>query len=596
MWRCKGIPVLTFMSTGFDSIPPAAIFQHCLPDNFAPPLKSVGGGTPREICLDTPRLWTSIPFGETRSIELLKEWLSRAQHHPLTIYLDCSEETRVNMLLDVVKPYCLRWRDIHFVLPLLGLCQLNTSTFPCLERLALSTDLTCPLSFWIPCNQVVSGHLYIQAIDTSIGGPYAVLNILKEFKLKSQAHYYRQKNVAVQGYAIPSISACQGAFINCGRNIQHCLPDTSDHLWPSSLEAPLLLAQICRQWREICLDTPRLWASIAFGETRSIELLKEWLSRARRQPLTIYLDCGDETRAQMLVDVVKPYCLQWQDIHFALPLSAQRQLNTCTFPCLERLMISSTHAELSDQTTDPVIIRDAPLLREATIGAIPSLQVNLPMEKLAILYVAVMQISQIIAVLRRCPNIVDLTCVLTGGDHDVAPTPVELHALRSLASSDEILHWLTLPHLEQLDMGNVPYIQATTDGLHAFVSRSSCAPKLLIEVAVDQSSGASLMDALRGADVLPWLKRLEVDHSTMAGDPARLLLDMLAWRRTHSVLESFELIVTPMESRDVPTAAIIAEFRALGEAGLKVRIVTRKRGSPISPDVVLLDTLQPVSN
>jgi hypothetical protein len=459
------------------------------------------------------------------------------------------------------------------------------------------------------------------------------LNILKEFKLKSQAHYYRQKNVAVQGYAIPSISAYQGAFMSAqgfdsipaeivAAIFQHCLPDTSDHLWPSSLEAPLLLVQICRQWREICLDTPRLWASIAFGETRSIELLKEWLSRARRQPLTIYLDCGDETRAQMLVDVVKPCCLQWQDIHFALPLSAQRQLNTCTFPCLEQLTISSTHAELSDQTTDPVIIRDAPLLREATIGAIPSLQVNLPMERLAILYVAVMQIPQLIAVLRRCPNIVDLTCVLIGGDHDVTPTPVELHALRSLASSDEILHWLTLPHLEQLDMGNVPYIQATTDGLHAFVSRSSCAPKFLcvslrgvfhsdahiqrffraantiehLEVAVDQSSGASLMDALRGADVLPWLKRLEVDHSTMAGDPARLLLDMLAWRRTHSVLESFELIVTPMESRDVPTAAIIAEFRALGEAGLKVRIVTRKRGNLISPDDVLLDTLQPVSN
>ncbi|KAJ7809762.1 hypothetical protein B0H13DRAFT_1667972, partial [Mycena leptocephala] len=144
----------------------------------------------------------------------------------------------------------------------------------------------------------------------------------------------------------------------------HCLPDTSDHLWPSSLEAPLLLAQICGQWREICLDTPNLWTSIAFGNTRSIELLKEWLLRARHHPLTIYLDCWDETRAQMLIDVVKPYCLPWQDVYFALPMSAQRQLNTCTFPCLERLTISSTHAEPSDQMTDPVIIRDAPLLRK----------------------------------------------------------------------------------------------------------------------------------------------------------------------------------------------------------------------------------------
>jgi hypothetical protein len=244
------------------------------------------------------------------------------------------------------------------------------------------------------------------------------------------------------------------------------------------------------------------------------------------------------------------------------------------------------------------------------------------MQKLAILHVKYMCIPQITAVLRSCPNLVDLTYNLTGDDHDVAPTPVELHALRSLASpNDEILHWLTLPHLERLEMGNISDIQATTDRLHAFVSRSSCALKFMyvslrgafhsnahiqrffraantiehLEVAVNQSSGTSLMDALRSADVLPWLKRLEVDHSTVAGDLTRLLLDMLAWRRTHSMLESFELIVTLMQSRDVPAAAIIAEFRALGEAGLKVRIVT-KRSNPISPDVVLLDTLQPVSN
>jgi hypothetical protein len=42
---------------------------------------------------------TSIAFGAIRSIELLKEWLSRAQHQPLTIYLDCHDETRARCLL-----------------------------------------------------------------------------------------------------------------------------------------------------------------------------------------------------------------------------------------------------------------------------------------------------------------------------------------------------------------------------------------------------------------------------------------------------------------------------------------------------------------
>ncbi|KAJ7803865.1 hypothetical protein B0H13DRAFT_1473793, partial [Mycena leptocephala] len=64
----------------------------------------------------------------------------------------------------------------------------------------------------------------------------------------------------------------------------HCLPALSS---PSLHEAPMLLTRICHQWREISLDTPALWASLAFGERRSIELLKEWLSRARNHPLTI---------------------------------------------------------------------------------------------------------------------------------------------------------------------------------------------------------------------------------------------------------------------------------------------------------------------
>lgn len=64
------------------------------------------------------------------------------------------------------------------------------------------------------------------------------------------------------------------------------------------------------------------------------------------------------------------------------------------------------------------------------------------------------------------------------------------------------------------------------------------------------------LQALRSADIFPLLRRLEICGSgTMEGDRARLLLDMVAWRRTHGVLESFALTVTLMEPRDVPAAA-----------------------------------------
>ncbi|KAJ7886936.1 hypothetical protein B0H13DRAFT_2342673 [Mycena leptocephala] len=389
---------------------------------------------------------------------------------------------------------------------------------------------------------------------------------------------------------------------------QHCLPVS--YLWPSSLEVPLLLAQICRRWREICLDTPRLWTFIAFDETRSIELLKEWLSRARHHLLAICLDCEHETRAHMLVDVVKPYCLQWQDIHFSLPLSALRQLNTCTFPCLERLTLSSTSSEPFPMT-DPVIMQDAPLLREAKISYIPYLQVNLPLERLAILHVTYMYLPKIIAVLRCCPNLVDFTRRLIGrGDHDVAPTHLELRALRSLTSpNDQILNWLTLPRLERLQMGACLTSRLRpTSCMHSSRARPApsnfCLSGSKASSAMAHTSNASSApptpSSISSADVLPWLKRLEVHHwTTVVGDPARPLLDMLAWRRAHGVLESFELVVIvddENEPHDVLAAAVIAEFRALGEAGLEVRIIAQEWGDSASTDVVLLDTLQLVNS
>jgi hypothetical protein len=86
------------------------------------------------------------------------------------------------------------------------------------------------------------------------------------------------------------------------------------------------------------------------------------------------------------------------------------------------------------------------------------------------------------------------------------------------------------------------------------------------------SSGAPLVEALHNVDVLPYLRRLEVhDEDAMKGDRQRSLVDLLTWRRTHAALQSFELVVS--------TATIMAEFRALGEAKLHVRVTTRKRDS-----------------
>ncbi|KAJ7982993.1 hypothetical protein DFH06DRAFT_904033, partial [Mycena polygramma] len=50
----------------------------------------------------------------------------------------------------------------------------------------------------------------------------------------------------------------------------HCLPSGPegfdsikyDRMKPRSRNAPLLLLQICRTWRDIALGTPRLWSTV----------------------------------------------------------------------------------------------------------------------------------------------------------------------------------------------------------------------------------------------------------------------------------------------------------------------------------------------
>ncbi|KAJ7809597.1 hypothetical protein B0H13DRAFT_2149777 [Mycena leptocephala] len=354
----------------------------------------------------------------------------------------------------------------------------------------------------------------------------------------------------------------------------HCLPSNTP--WPSPHTAPLLLTQIC-------LDSPDL----------SIELLKTWLSRTRNRPLTVFLRSRDETRAEQLMEAVKPYCAQWQDVRFDLPMSAHLQLNMSAFPRLERLALSC-YVRQRPGTTTPIVFRDAPLLRDVVIS-------NLLYDQLTTCHFNTsFNATQTIAILRRFLNIIDLSCRTMPGD--VQTPPVELHSLRSLKIfSWHVLLYLTVPRLQRLQ---ITYwlldIEDETDALQSFLSRSSCDLQFLsvtmhrltpaqsqrffravnsivhLQLSIMDSESRCEIQALHGAnDVLPRLKHLEIrDRSNIVSADHRPLLDMLWWRRTHTGLESFELLLFQPSTFTLP-AAVMTDFRALAEAGLQLRVVTQ---------------------
>ncbi|KAJ7645975.1 hypothetical protein DFH06DRAFT_1210838 [Mycena polygramma] len=381
------------------------------------------------------------------------------------------------------------------------------------------------------------------------------------------------------------------------------LDRSNDHLWPSPSpdEAPLLLTQICRRWREICLDTPSLWASVTFGETGSIDLLEMWLSRARNQPLRILLQAEDDARADGLLRTVKPHSSRWQEVHFTLPTSAHQQLNMLAFPCLERLtLIAPLYRR--DRQNPSIVIEDAPSLRYAQIIDLPRFTAHLPLQQLTSLTLyPLANGAMIIALLRSCPNLLDLDAESYLSTHIGPPSesPLQLHFLRSVKIHEpEFLSFLTVPRLERLGLYRMQ--DRDCDMLQSFVARSCCelqsfsVKKFLTNADQSQRFFRAfepithlhieyvpdfplLIQLLQDDDiVLPRLRRLEIgtDRNMSVADYTQLL-EMLRHRRQTSALEMFEL------RKDIPlslwwnaTLPLMDEFRTLAEAGLRLRVTT----------------------
>ncbi|KAJ6488231.1 hypothetical protein C8R47DRAFT_510693 [Mycena vitilis] len=381
---------------------------------------------------------------------------------------------------------------------------------------------------------------------------------------------------------------------------EHCLPFASypwhrwssssfDHLRPSPSKAPLLLSQICRRWREICLDAPSLWAAIAFGDTGSIDFLEMWLSRAREHRLSIFLQTKNDFRGELLVQVVKRRSSQWKELYFGLTSSAHHQLNVLALPRLERLTIAHPGP-----------------LTSITFGgtAVP--------------------LTECIALLRCCPNLSDFRCGPTASSA-IVPPPLHLPFLRSLKLTDgKLLHYLTVARLDRLRISRLGGQDSTASALQALIARSRCDVRYLstgpdpyvyfdtadqlqrllyvvndsiLHLRLHSQSASDLetqIEVLGGDEVLPRLEHLEM-RTTVVPDDYAPLLRMLRWRRRDAscTLKSFGLLLDlnlALRVPRTPSAAVMDHFRALAEAGLEVVIRRRVKGDVY---LTLLGTARP---
>ncbi|KAJ6488225.1 hypothetical protein C8R47DRAFT_510610 [Mycena vitilis] len=404
----------------------------------------------------------------------------------------------------------------------------------------------------------------------------------------------------------------------------YCLP-AEPYITPSPKNAPLLLAQICHPWRDICLDTPGLWASIACEDCRGavpIKLLKAWLSRARSHPISVLIHSWNVERATKLVRAVARHSSQLEDIYIDSPISVYKQLSGLAFPRLKHLVLTNYLYLDRTRRMRSVVIRDAPLLQHAMITntCIPTLNSSLGQLTSLTLFAPRARITEHIAVLRCCPNLLDLDCGTEWlpASARSPPPELELSLLRSLKIPDaQLLPYLTAPLLERLEMpGKVCNVSA--EALASFAARSRALQSLSMHVGVDAASVVPAQHMLRAAhslthlalsfihhydfeqllpelqamDVLPHLRRLELRGKlpTKPETYARLL-EILKQRSGSGTLEVFGLLllVSSLSSAEVgPPAPVMEVFRALA-AGLHLR-VTAREDARMGPHSTLLDS------
>ncbi|KAJ7778293.1 hypothetical protein B0H16DRAFT_1502932 [Mycena metata] len=117
-----------------------------------------------------------------------------------------------------------------------------------------------------------------------------------------------------------------------------------------SHEAPLLVATVCRRWREVALSTPRLWLSLILDKNGSRDntgVVLSWISRSQPHPLAFTII--DPLASTQTLQELKSHCDRWGLVEVVIP-EGREWLFDDSFaeaPRLERLHLISDADSIS---------------------------------------------------------------------------------------------------------------------------------------------------------------------------------------------------------------------------------------------------------
>lgn len=202
---------------------------------------------------------------------------------------------------------------------------------------------------------------------------------------------------------------------------------------PLPSQAPLLLAQICREWRRVAVSTARLWSSIVseLGSTPQESLASTWLLRSASCPLRISLassDFGSGLGYDADDHPLLQHSRRWQEADFSITPCQYRGLGSIKgqLPMLQKLRITGFgRFQLVN------VFACAPRLRNIFLEMEPSFIAGLPWDQITECTLSV-SVGGCLDALRQMTRLVSCRlqrCIKLEDGTPISPVVSHLHSL-----------------------------------------------------------------------------------------------------------------------------------------------------------------------
>ncbi|KAG2132924.1 uncharacterized protein EDB93DRAFT_1255038 [Suillus bovinus] len=308
----------------------------------------------------------------------------------------------------------------------------------------------------------------------------------------------------------------------------HCLP-THHHLMPAARLAPMLLTAICRRWREVAVNMPKLWCRLHIQEAEGRDWQRiafcysSWLERSRGFRLSLTLG-SLRSRSTNTQNLLQPYINQISSLSILVHRQVPEFIMTDSL-ALEDLTVSIAYLNAMPAIAQ-FISRQRLSLRSLKLkGLVFNLHylscLNSVWAHLTNVELAIDQPNTVIHLLRLCSNLSAFTIhavFMHTGIQAIEPfTHTKIQSLRidnsNSGLTDSLSRLIDALSLPKLRVFEARYVRTWPhEELKAFLVRSNC-PLM----SLDLGFGVTTTDEQR-AEYIAIIPSLEVVVDPMGRD------------------------------------------------------------------------------